>query len=108
MRFRRNSGTQNQRRCRRSFTRSEPKWSVTRWPVATDLNPQVVAWRRDFHQNPELGTRERRTARVIADELTKLGFIVTTGVATTGVVGVLKGGLPGPVVALDPRWMPCR
>jgi amidohydrolase len=41
------------------------------------LNPQVVAWRRDFHQNPELGNRETRTARVIADELRKLGFNVT-------------------------------
>ena len=76
-------------------------------PLATDvdrlsaeLNPQVVAWRRDFHQHPELGNRETRTAKVIADELRKLGFTVTTGVATTGVVGVLKGGLPGPVVAL--------
>jgi amidohydrolase len=68
--------------------------------LAAELNPQVVAWRRDFHQNPELGNRETRTAKVIADELTKLGFTVTTGVATTGVVGVLKGGLPGPVVAL--------
>jgi amidohydrolase len=68
--------------------------------LATELDPQVVAWRRDFHRNPELGNRETRTARVIADELRKLGFTVTTGVATTGVVGVLKGGLPGPVVAL--------
>ncbi len=68
--------------------------------LSAELNPQVVAWRRDFHQNPELGNRETRTAKVIADELRKLGFTVTTGVATTGVVGVLKGGLPGPVVAL--------
>ena len=68
--------------------------------LTAELNPQVVAWRRDFHQNPELGNRETRTAKVIADELRQLGFTVTTGVATTGVVGVLKGGLPGPVVAL--------
>jgi metal-dependent amidase/aminoacylase/carboxypeptidase family protein len=68
--------------------------------LSAELNPQVVAWRRDFHQNPELGNRETRTARVIADELRKLGFTVTTGVATTGVVGVLKVGLPGPFVAL--------
>ena len=67
---------------------------------ATELNSRVVAWRRDFHQHPELGNRETRTARVIADELRKLGFAVTTGVATTGVVGVLEGGRPGPVVAL--------
>jgi amidohydrolase len=68
--------------------------------LSAELNPQVVAWRRDFHKNPELGNRETRTAKVIADELRKLGFTVTTAVATTGVVGVLKGGLPGPVVAL--------
>ena len=68
--------------------------------LSAELNPQVVAWRRDFHQHPELGNRETRTAKVIADELRELGFTVTTGVATTGVVGVLKGGLPGPVVAL--------
>jgi len=68
--------------------------------LATEINPQVVAWRRDFHKNPELGNSEVRTAKVIADELRKLGYEVTTGVAGTGVVGVLKGGRPGPVVAL--------
>jgi amidohydrolase len=68
--------------------------------LAAELNPQVVAWRRDFHKNPELGNRELRTSKVIADELRKLGFEVTTNVATTGVVGVLRGGRPGPVVAL--------
>lgn len=68
--------------------------------VSAEINPQVVAWRRDFHKNPELGNRETRTAKIIADELRKLGFEVTTGVATTGVVGVLRGGRPGPVVAL--------
>jgi amidohydrolase len=68
--------------------------------LTAELNPQVVAWRRDFHKNPELGNRETRTAKIIADELRKLGFEVTTGVATTGVVGVLRGGRPGPVVAL--------
>ena len=68
--------------------------------LAAELNPQVVAWRRDFHKNPELGNREVRTSKIIADELRKLGYEVTTGVAKTGVVGVLKGGRPGPVVAL--------
>jgi amidohydrolase len=68
--------------------------------LATEINPQVVAWRRDFHKNPELGLQETRTAKVIADELRKLGYEVTTGVAGTGVVGVLKGSRPGPVVAL--------
>ncbi len=68
--------------------------------LSAELNPMVVAWRRDFHKNPELGNRETRTAKVIAEELRKLGFEVTTNVATTGVVGVLRGGRPGPVVAL--------
>jgi amidohydrolase len=68
--------------------------------LSDELTPQLVTWRRDFHQHPELGNRETRTAKLIADELRKLGFTVTTGVATTGVVGVLTGGLPGPVVAL--------
>jgi amidohydrolase len=68
--------------------------------LAAEINQQVVAWRRDFHQHPELGNQETRTAKVIADELRKLGYEVQTGVAGTGVVGVLKGGRPGPVVAL--------
>src|SRR5689334_22410630 len=68
--------------------------------LTAELTPQVVAWRRDFHQHPELGNRETRSAKIVADELRKLGYTVTTGVATTGVVGVLKGALPGPVVAL--------
>jgi amidohydrolase len=61
----------------------------------------VVAWRRDFHQNPELGNREVRTAKIVADHLRSLGFdAVVEKVAHTGVVGTLKGGKPGPVVAL--------
>jgi len=68
--------------------------------ISAEINPQVVAWRRDFHKNPELGNRETRTSKIIADELKKLGMEVKTGVATTGVVGILRGGLPGPVVAL--------
>jgi amidohydrolase len=68
--------------------------------LATELTPQVVAWRRDFHEHPELGNRETRTAKVIADELRRLGYEVQTGVAHTGVVAVLKGAKPGPVVAL--------
>jgi amidohydrolase len=69
--------------------------------AAVRVAPRVVAWRRDFHQNPELGNRETRTARIVADHLRALGFdVVREKVAHTGVVGVLKGGLPGPVVAL--------
>jgi amidohydrolase len=65
-----------------------------------EVGEKVVAWRRDFHQHPELGNREFRTAGIIADHLRGLGMEVRTEVAHTGVVGVLKGGLPGPVVAI--------
>jgi amidohydrolase len=64
------------------------------------LEPKVVAWRRDIHQHPELGNRETRTAKLVADHLRSLGIDVKTGVAHTGVVGVLRGGRPGPVVLL--------
>lgn len=67
---------------------------------ASEVMPKVISWRRDIHQNPELGNRETRTAALVAEQLRKLGYEVKTGVAHTGVVGVLKGGLPGPVVAL--------
>ena len=62
--------------------------------------PKVIEWRRDFHQHPELGNRETRTAGIVAAQLKALGIEVHTGVAHTGVVGVLRGGKPGPTVAL--------
>jgi amidohydrolase len=62
--------------------------------------PRMIAWRRDFHQNPELSYEEVRTARIVAAHLRSLGLEVRTGVARTGVVGVLRGGRPGPVIAL--------
>ena len=68
--------------------------------LAADVEQKVIAWRRDIHQHPELGNREVRTARVIADHLRALGLPVQTGVAHTGVVAVLRGSKPGPVVAL--------
>jgi amidohydrolase len=64
------------------------------------VTPQVVEWRRDFHRNPELGNREVRTSKIVAEQLRKLGLDVRTGIAHTGVVGVLKGGKPGPTIAL--------
>ena len=64
------------------------------------IEPKVIEWRRELHQNPELSNRETRTAEFIAAHLRKLGMEVTTGVAHTGVVGLLKGGKPGKVVAL--------
>ncbi len=62
--------------------------------------PKLVGWRRDIHQNPELGNREVRTGALVAAHLKALGLEVRTGVAHTGVIGVLRGGKPGPVVAL--------
>lgn len=68
--------------------------------AADKIESKVVAWRRDFHQHPELGNNEKRTADIVAKHLKSLGIEVKTGVAKTGVVGILKGGRPGPVVAL--------
>jgi amidohydrolase len=67
---------------------------------AESIESKVIALRRDFHQNPELGNREFKTAEKIASYLRSLGIEVQTGVAKTGVVGILQGGKPGPVVAL--------
>ncbi|WPU94505.1 amidohydrolase [Mucilaginibacter sabulilitoris] len=67
---------------------------------AEALKSQIIAWRRDFHEHPELGNHEVRTSGIIAKHLQSLGIQVQTGIATTGVVGILKGGKPGPVVAL--------
>ncbi|GAC1371667.1 MAG: M20 family metallopeptidase [Hymenobacter sp.] len=68
--------------------------------LAAQEESKVIAWRRDIHEHPELGNQETRTAALIAAHLKKLGLEVQTGVARTGVVGVLRGGKPGPVVAL--------
>src|SRR5437867_190924 len=67
---------------------------------AAQVEGKVVAWRRDIHAHPELSNRETRTADLVAQHLRSLGIEVRTGVAHTGVVGVLRGGKPGPVVAL--------
>ena len=67
---------------------------------ADALTQKVITWRRDFHEHPELGNLENRTAAIIAKHLQALGIEVKTGVAKTGVVGILVGGKPGPVVAL--------
>jgi amidohydrolase len=69
--------------------------------AAAAFEPKLLAWRRDIHQHPELGNREFRTAALVAEHLKALGLDeVRTGVAHTGVVGLLVGQLPGPVVAL--------
>lgn len=67
---------------------------------AQRLQADVLRWRRDIHQHPELGNREVRTAKLVADHLRALGLEVKTGIATTGVIAVLKGGKPGPRIAL--------
>jgi amidohydrolase len=67
---------------------------------ADAIEKKIIEWRRDFHEHPELGNQEFRTAEIIAKHLKSLGIEVKTGVAKTGVVGILKGGKPGPVVAL--------
>lgn len=79
--------------------------SVLAQPATLDtevksVNHKVIEWRRHFHQYPELSNREFNTAKKVSDHLRSLGLEVKTGVAKTGVVGILKGGKPGPVVAL--------
>jgi amidohydrolase len=68
--------------------------------AAARVNASVIACRRDIHEHPELGNREVRTSKIVADKLKSLGIEVQTGVAHTGVIGLLRGGKPGAVVAL--------
>jgi amidohydrolase len=67
---------------------------------ADKIETKCIAWRRDIHEHPELGNHETRTAKIIAEHLKKLGIEIKEGVAKTGVVGILKGVLPGPCIAL--------
>jgi len=70
-------------------------------PLAAAVDGKVQAWRRDIHQHPELGNREVRTAALVAEHLRAIGLEdVRTGIATTGVTAVLRGGKPGPRIAL--------
>lgn len=64
------------------------------------IMPEVIRWRRFLHEHPELGNREFNTSKFVAEQLKKLGIDVRSGIAKTGVVGILKGGQPGPVVGL--------
>ena len=68
--------------------------------LVQDIEPQLIKWRRHFHENPELSNREFNTGKYIADYLKTLGIEVHYPVSKTGVVAILKGGKPGPVVAL--------
>lgn len=67
---------------------------------AAAIEPQLIEWRRDIHQHPELGEQETRTAALVAAHLKELGLEVREGIGRTGVVGLLQGAEPGPVVAL--------
>lgn len=64
------------------------------------VEKKLIGWRRHIHQHPELGDQEQRTSRLVAEHLKRLGLDVQTGMARTGVVGILKGAKPGPVVGL--------
>ena len=69
--------------------------------AAQAIEPRMIAWRRDIHENPELGNQERRTSNMVAQHLRQLGYDVEEHVAVTGVIAVLRGEAgPGPVVAL--------
>ena len=68
--------------------------------LAAEAQPQVVEWRRWLHQNPELGNREFKTSAYIAEALRGMGLEPQTGIAHTGIVAMIEGGRPGPLVAL--------
>lgn len=74
-----------------------PAWMEA---AAAQIEPKMIAWRRDIHEHPELGNREFRTSKLIADHLRSLGLEVKEKVAHTGVVGILRGSKPGPVIGL--------
>ena len=82
------------------FTLAQSNLKTEAAKKADGITQKVINWRRDFHEHPELGNLENRTAEIIAKHLQSLGIEVKTGVAKTGVVGILVGGKPGPVVAL--------
>ncbi|MES2445702.1 MAG: amidohydrolase [Bacteroidota bacterium] len=82
------------------FTLAQTNLKTDAAKKADGITQKVINWRRDFHEHPELGNLENRTAEIIAKHLQSLGIEVKTGVAKTGVVGILVGGKAGPVVAL--------
>ncbi|MEX1220747.1 MAG: amidohydrolase [Idiomarina sp.] len=82
------------------FAYTSPALAQDKASVSNQLEQQVIEWRRDFHQYPELSNREFKTAEKIAEHLKSLGLEVETGIAHTGVVALLKGGKPGPTIAM--------
>ena len=83
-----------------TFAQINPKLQTKLEQQAKEMEAQVIEWRRHFHQYPELSNRENKTGAYVAEHLKKLGIEVQYPVAKTGVVGLLKGGKPGPVIAL--------
>lgn len=81
-------------------TFSQPELTRKIADAANKLESKIIGWRRDIHEHPELGNLETRTAAMIASHLRQLGMEVKTGVAHTGVVGLLRGARSGPTVAL--------
>ena len=79
---------------------AQKDWTSVINTAVAKIEPKCIAWRRQLHQNPELGNREFKTAKLIAEHLRSLGLEVKEGVAHTGVVGILRGGKPGPVIGL--------
>lgn len=79
---------------------AQKNWETTINTSAAKIESKCIAWRRQLHENPELGNREFKTSKLIADHLRSLGIEVKEGVAHTGVVGLLRGGKPGPVIGL--------
>jgi len=83
-----------------ALTAADASAAQTTQQLAQSVQQQEIAWHRDIHQHPELSNREHRTGKLVAEELKKLGYEVHTGIAHTGVVGLLKGGKPGPRLAI--------
>ena len=83
---------------------------ISEWvsAAALRLEPKVIAWRRDIHQNPELSYQETRTAALVAKHLTALGYEVKTGVAETGVVGISRAASPVRSWRCVQTWMHCQ
>lgn len=82
------------------FAQVNPKLQGKLMEQATAIESKMIEWRRNIHQFPELSNREFKTSEKIAAHLKSLGIEVQEKVAFTGVVGILKGGKPGPVIAL--------
>jgi amidohydrolase len=83
-----------------AFTQTPPALQKKITDQSAQLESKIIEWRRHIHQNPELSNREFKTSRYVATHLRSLGIEIDTGVAHTGVVGLLKTGKPGPVIAL--------